>query len=111
MGLTAAMVSLKVGAVSTRELDKADIKHTFWTDSQIVLGYIAKETRRFKTFVANQVQILRDPSNVEEWKYITTNPNPTGDASHGIHVSTISKNSLWFKGPEFLRKFENEWPR
>ena len=75
-----------------------------------MLCYIANETR-FKTSVAKWVQIIRDLSNVEEWKYVATNQNPADDASHGNRVCAISKNSRWFKGPEFLWKSENKWPR
>eukprot|EP00112_Aurelia_sp_Birch-Aquarium-sp1_P003948 Seg1448.2 transcript_id=Seg1448.2/GoldUCD/mRNA.D3Y31 product="hypothetical protein" protein_id=Seg1448.2/GoldUCD/D3Y31 len=109
--LTAASVSVKVGAMLRRELDMEDLKQTFWTNSQIVLGYIANETRRFRTFVANRVQIIRDHSQIEEWRYVVTKQNPADDASHGIRASNNAKNSRWFRGPEFLWKSENEWPR
>ena len=109
--LTAATVSVKVGAMLRRERDIEDLKRTFWSDSQIVLGYIANETKRFRTFVANRVQLIRDHSEKEEWRCIDTKQNPADDASHGITASNIAKNSRWFKGPEFLWKSENEWPR
>ena len=94
--LTAATVSVKVGAMLRRELDVEDLKQTFWSDSQIVLGYITNEARRFRTFVANRVQLIRDNSEKEVWRYVDTKQNPADDASHGINASNIAKNSRWF---------------
>ena len=35
----------------------------FWTDSNVVLGYIGNEARRFHTFVANRVQRIHFSTN------------------------------------------------
>ena len=42
-----------------RELDIPVASEEFWTDSQVVLGYVSNEARRFKSFVANRVQFIR----------------------------------------------------
>ena len=54
--LTAATLATKVNKVITRELEgRLKINSvTYWTDSMIVLKYIANEVRRFVTFVANR---------------------------------------------------------
>ena len=57
--LTAAKVSAKMSAMLLHELDIGKIISTFWTDSQIVLGYILNETNHFRTFVANRVKTIR----------------------------------------------------
>lgn len=44
--LTAALVSVKTSAQLQQELEYEDVKEVFWTDSKVVLGYIANETRR-----------------------------------------------------------------
>ena len=49
-----------------KELDIHVDDEIFWTDSKVVLGYINSDARRFKVFVANRVQQIRDhtsPSN------------------------------------------------
>ncbi len=33
---------------------------SFWTDSTIVLGYINSSAKRYKTFVANRIQVIRN---------------------------------------------------
>ena len=54
--LTAAVVSVKTSAQLQQEWGYEDVKEVFWTDSKVVLGNIANETRRFHIFVANRVQ-------------------------------------------------------
>ena len=44
-------------------------KSYYYSDSQIVLGYLTNEARRFHTFVANRVQKIRDYSNPRDWYY------------------------------------------
>ena len=60
--LTAAVVSVRVSEQLRRELDVAIMKEVFWSDSKVVLGYIANEVKRFHVFVANRVP--RNPGQV-----------------------------------------------
>ena len=57
--LTAAVVSAKVGVMLQEELNYANLKQFFWSDSKVVLGYINNDAKRFHTFVANGVQIIQ----------------------------------------------------
>ena len=58
--LTAALLSVKVSAFLQRELEYGVIPELFWTDSEVVLGYISNDARRFHTFVANRMQSIRE---------------------------------------------------
>ncbi|XP_072166920.1 uncharacterized protein [Diadema setosum] len=58
--LTAAVVSANVGARLREELEYQEVQEFYWTDSQVVLGYINNEARKFHTFVANRVQQIRE---------------------------------------------------
>ena len=49
-----------------RELDIPVASEKFWTDSQVALGYISNEVRRFKTFIANHVQFIREITKVQQ---------------------------------------------
>lgn len=46
--------------------DESDFTEYFWTDSQVVLGYINSESKRFKVFVANRVQLICNNSNTNQ---------------------------------------------
>ena len=82
----------------------------FWTDSTTVLKYICNETRRFHTFVANRVSVIREATNGDQWKYVNTKVNPADEASRGMRAEEFLTRSRWIKGPEFLYLPEKEWP-
>ena len=81
----------------------------FWTDSRVVLGYIANESRRFHIFVANRVQQIQEATDFHQWNYIESKQNPADLASRGIRASTLLKYPVWIKGPEFLWQDESQW--
>ena len=49
--LTAATLSIKVSKMIREELDMEIEDDIFWTNSQVVLGYINSDVRHFKIFV------------------------------------------------------------
>ena len=55
-----------------RELDISVASEEFWTDSQVVLGYISNEALRFKIFVANCVQFIMEITKVQQWYYVSS---------------------------------------
>ena len=83
----------------------------YWSDSQVVLGYINNEARRFHTFVANRVAEIRDKSDPKQWRHVPGSLNPADDCSRGLSASALTPESRWFRGPSFLRDPETEWPR
>ena len=64
--LTPAIISVKISMMLKEELDIQITSELFWTDSQVDLGYINNESRRFKIFVANCVQFIRDHTDVQQ---------------------------------------------
>ena len=68
--LTAATLSVKVARSLKDELDIPITEEFFWTDSQVVLAYISNEVKRFQLFVANRVKIIRENSEISQWKYV-----------------------------------------
>ena len=58
-------------------------KEVFWTDRQVVLSYVKNQTRRFKTFVINRIQTIKDHSDVAQWQYVLSKNNP---ADCGLEV-------------------------
>ena len=107
--LTAAVLSARVSRQLKRELDIELSDEIFWTDSKVVLGYIANSVRRFHIYVANRVQEIQEKSSLKQWRYVDTESNPADDASRGLRASELSK-AKWSQGPEFLQKPESEWP-
>ena len=100
--LTAATTSIKVSNLLKQELDIVPSQEHYWTDSQVVLGYIHNKTRQFHTFVANRIESIHNSSDVNQWHYVKSEHNPADVASRGIHGSKFHNQSSWLKGPEFL---------
>ncbi|XP_051803238.1 uncharacterized protein LOC127533647 [Acanthochromis polyacanthus] len=99
--LTAAVVSSAVSSVLKEELELKIDQEYFWTDSQVVLGYINNDARRFHVFVANRVQRIKETTDPTQWNYVDSDQNPADHASRGLKVSELM-NSTWFTGPKFL---------
>ena len=81
------------------ELDIHVSSEVFWTDTQVVLGYINNYSRRF---VSNHVQFIRGNTDIEQWQYISARHNPADDASRGLDLKNIGRIKRWLNGPEFL---------
>ena len=81
-----------------------------WTDSMIVLGWLDGSPRRFKTFVGNRVSGIMDLISPDRWRHVSGVENPADCASRGLFPSEIIEHHLWWHGPEWLLKTEDEWP-
>ena len=106
--LLAAVVASNLDCVVRRELDIKLMKSTFWTDSMITLAYIQSDSRRFKTFVANRVSLIRENSTPDQWCHIVGYDNPADILSRGCNVSKLP--TVWFEGPRFLCEYKSSWP-
>lgn len=82
----------------------------FWTDSEVILGYISNDSRRFQTFVGNRVAEIRDSTNPNQWRHVPGSLNPADDCSRGVPLTDLTTDSRWFQGPDFLKQSEKDWP-
>ena len=74
--LTAAVVSVKVSDMLSRELKYGELEEVFWTDSKVVQAYIQNDARRFHTLVANRVQQIMEQTVPEQWHYVDGKKQP-----------------------------------
>jgi len=110
--LMAAVLSVQISQLVRKELKLSKyskFEEVFWTDSQVVLGYINNNARRFKVFVANRVQIIKENSSAEQWNYVASKDNPADLASRGVNVKQSDKVKMWFEGPRFLWLQKVSW--
>ena len=68
--LQAAVLAVKIDTYLRQELDLHIVNSVFWSDSEIVIKYIANESRRSHVFVANRVSVIREHSHLDQWNYI-----------------------------------------
>ena len=107
--LTATVYSGKISQQLRHRLSYHIDQEYFWTDSNVVLGYISNESRRFHVFVANRVQEIQNSTSVEQWNHIASKQNPADEASRGVKSQELL-HSRWINGPVFLWKTEDQWP-
>ena len=74
-----------------KELQIPVNKEVLWTDSEVVLGYIRNKSKRFKIFVANRVELIKDNSDESQWHFITSEQNPADCVSRGIDICNDDK--------------------
>lgn len=110
MSVAAVALLIKVDRMLRREF-YIDLKASvFWTDSQTVLKYIANDQTRFKTYVANRVSLIRDNTELCQWRYVSSKDNPADDSSRGLSARKFMERRRWIHAPEFLWKPEESWP-
>ena len=108
--LAAAVEAVKLDAMLKEELEIPLLQSVFWTDSTIVLWYLANEDRRFQTFVANRVTQILESSSSSQWNHVGTEDNPADDCSRGLTAGELCKSKRWLAGPDFLSGHKKFWP-
>ena len=106
------LLALLIGTRSlkfvSKELKLENIKITAWTDSQCALNWI-KTKKSLSVFVRNILTEISSEKNLE-FRYIHTKENPADLPSRGLSNSDLKENSLWWKGPEWLKQDQISWP-
>ena len=93
--LTAATLTIKLSKLIKKELNIEDYEETYWTHHKAILVYINNEVKHFKIFVVNRVQKIKENSNKEQWKYISSRDNPVDDGLDVLYafLCTLSLTS------------------
>ena len=109
--LCAAVVAANLDRKVTQCIEFELLDSVFWTDSMIVLHYLRNEEKKFQTFVANRVSQILKNTEASQWRHVGTHENPADDLSRGLSASELMNNERWLKGPSFLWKPEEFWPK
>ena len=72
-----------------------------FSDSTITLAWIAGESYRWKTFVANRVEEIRNLIPPENWHHVSTDSNPADLVSRGTTPSILQDSKLYWHGPDY----------
>ncbi|XP_066585463.1 uncharacterized protein [Prorops nasuta] len=91
---------------------KSSLKHSVhdifcFSDSQIVLAWIAQHSSKWKVFVANRVEYIQSSLPEAHWSYVNTKSNPADLNSRGIPPSQLIHSALWWKGPSIIREMSS----
>jgi hypothetical protein len=75
-----------------------------WTDSTIVLSWLATLASKWKTFVANRVSQIEELTAGCEWRHVASASNPADLLSRGTNPETLKNCRLYWVGPEWLNQ-------
>ena len=92
--LTAAVVSVRIHKLLKGELEYDNISEIFWTDSKVVLGYIANDSKIFHVYVANRVQTIRDHTSADQWRFVEMHNNPADHASRDMTADELTVRNV-----------------
>jgi len=83
---------------------------TDWSDSTVALAWIKTPTSKLKTFVANRVAQIQHMTSPDTWRHVPTAHNPADCASRGLTPGELVNHTMWWTGPDYLKKPEKLWP-
>ena len=109
--LVAALLAAKIARQIEKEASMDFVQRFLWTDSAVVLRYLANTSARFQTFVANRVRQIRELSSIGMWRHIPGEVNPADLASRGLESFSEVQLHMWFEGPAILSEPVKNWPR
>ena len=97
--------------VKTRAALSKEVKRVhLWTDSKIVLAWLAAEAANWNVFVSHRVAEIQQTTNIDNWKHVLSEDNPADLISRGCAPEQLILSSLWWYGPSWLKNDINEWP-
>jgi len=73
-----------------------------WSDSTIVLAWIAGNPSRQKPFVTNRVAEIQSSLPSDHWHHVRSENNPADFISRGTCIKNLQQCNLWWKGPSWL---------
>lgn len=82
-----------------------------WTDSTIVLAWLAAPSNTWKTFVANRVAEIQEITQNCHWHHIKSEENPADCLSRGTFPTVLKTHKLWWNGPAWLSLSSQHWPQ
>lgn len=107
--LCAALVAARLFSVVRGNMNTIPDRVFFWSDSKIVLAWLAAEPTQWKTFVSNRVSEIQEITQGGVWRHIKSEKNPADIISRGMEPSLLKACRLWWHGPTFLLENEDCW--
>ncbi|XP_037811016.1 uncharacterized protein LOC119603147 [Lucilia sericata] len=91
-------------------LDVDNYTVSCWTDSTIVISWLAKPPCNWLTFVANRVSKIIQIVPFSRWSHVSSEDNPADLVSRGISPQELKSSELWWFGPSWLKHSSSKWP-
>ncbi|XP_062541685.1 uncharacterized protein LOC134209690 [Armigeres subalbatus] len=108
--LCAALLLAHLLTKFSRSVD-INSKVYLWSDSTIVLNWLAATPSTWEVYVANRVAEIQELTAHACWHHVASGDNPADLISRGTTLDVLLDNSLWWHGAPWLTKAEEEWPQ
>ena len=108
--LNAAVLLVELVVKVSQILNIPIQKRFLWTDSSIVLSWIAESPHNWKQYIANRVAKIQSHTSYEEWNHVRSNDNPADVVSRGAFPEQLRTSKLWWFGPQWLTTSSQHWP-
>ena len=110
LDLCGALLTARLLLSTSQDIDLPPTAIFAWSDSEVVLGWLAKSPSCWKTFMVNRVAKIQDLVPAPQWRHVPTDSNPADHASRGLTPKELVCEDLWWNGPTWLRLPSNHWP-
>ncbi|XP_027846045.2 uncharacterized protein LOC114126329 [Aphis gossypii] len=108
--LCAALLLAKVANKIVPRLRLSISRTYYWTDSSVTWCWITSTSKKWKTFVAHRVGQIQEITSPLNWFHISGVDNPADVISRGCCPTQLASLSVWWNGPSWLSRHENDWP-
>ena len=108
--LAAALLAAQLLQIAGKDLNISPDNWFAWTDSSVVLGWLANSKLKWRVFVSHRVTQICGILPHTRWRHVPTNENPADHASRGLLPEEILRCKLWWSGPLWLAMSPEHWP-
>ncbi|XP_011859974.1 PREDICTED: uncharacterized protein LOC105557366 [Vollenhovia emeryi] len=107
--LCAVLTLTRLTRKATQVLRVSIDRIVYWSDSTIVLHWLQMQPNQLQVFVANRVAEVQELTDYKTWRHVPTQVNPADLLSRGLPPAQLQQSTIWWYGPSFLKKTEEEW--
>lgn len=108
--LLGALCAARAGSYVANAMGVPQDKCYFFTDSLLNLLRIQQGPGKWRQWVGNRIKAINEVAPSAQWRFCPGEENPADYASRGMSAQDLLMSSLWWRGPQFLQKTEEEWP-
>ncbi|XP_066908659.1 uncharacterized protein [Halyomorpha halys] len=109
--LSAALLLCRLFNSCHKVITRLELREAhFFTDSNVVLGWLRTPTERMNAFVAHRVVQILEITDRSQWGHVKSEENPADCSSRGLLPIELIKHNLWWNGPAWLKYSKDKWP-
>ncbi|CAG2217799.1 unnamed protein product [Mytilus edulis] len=108
--LCGAVIASRIREKNSEEMDFNFIRIIHVVDSTIVRAQIQRESYGFGTFVATRIAEIQSKTEPSDWWWVQGEQNPADLTTRATDPTALVMESVWQKGPDFLRLPIEQWP-